>query len=121
MFEKPHQPLASRRRFVLRMAWLALLGAIVDGLVLAAGAAGYHYLEGLDWLDAGVNSSLVMTGNGPIHPPHTAAGKVFAIIDALLGVILFAVVIGVLLTPVFHRMIHRFHRRNDGAALPEEI
>ena len=42
-----------------------------------------------------LNSALVITGNGPIHLPITLAGKLFTILDALLGVVLFVTVIGV--------------------------
>ena len=109
MFEGSHRPLLPRRQFAARMAVFALVAIFVDGIVLAVGAIGYHFLEDIDWLDAGVNSALVMTGNGPSHQPHTPGGKLFTILDALFGVILFAAVIGVLLIPVFHRMIHAFH------------
>lgn len=111
MFEGPQQPLLSRHRFAVRMAAFALAAILVDGLVLAAGMIGFHFLEDLDWLDAGVNAALVMTGNGPIHQPRTTGGKLFTIVDALFGVVLFAAVIGVLLVPVFHRMLHAFHIR----------
>ncbi len=97
------------------MAAFALWAVLVDGLALAAGAVGYHFLEDLDWLDAGLNAALVMTGNGPVHPPHTAGGKLFTMLDALFGVILFAAVMGALLVPVFHRMLHTFHRRGASA------
>ena len=111
MFEEAHRPLLSPRQFAIRMALFVIVAVCVDGVGLAVGAIGYHFLEGLEWLDASLNAALVMTGNGPIHPPHTAAGKLFSISYAMLGVILFAAVIGVLLTPVFHRMLHGFHRR----------
>lgn len=109
MLEPAHRPLLPPHRFAVRMLVFAITATTVNAMTLAAGAIGYHYLEGLDWLDASVNAAMVMTGNGPVHPPHTPAGKVFAILDALLGVTLFVIVIGVLLTPVFHRVLHAFH------------
>jgi hypothetical protein len=112
MFEYSERPLLSRPRFLTRMFWFAVAAIIVDGIALAAGAIGYHFLEGLDWLDATLNAALVMTGNGPAHSATTTGGKLFTILDALLGVMLFAAVIGVLLTPVFHRLLHKFHRGN---------
>jgi Ca2+/H+ antiporter len=112
MFEAVHLPLLSRRRFVARMATFLLAALIVDGVALAAGAVGYHFLDGLSWLDASLNATSVMTGNGPLHPPHTADGKLYTLFDALLGVIVFVAVIGVILTPMFHRILHGFHRRH---------
>jgi Ion channel len=120
MFEGPARPLLSRHQFAVRMGAFTLAAIAVDGLALAVGAIGYHYLEGVDWLDAGLDAALVMTGNGPIHHPQTPAGKLFTILDALLGVILFAAVIGVLLIPVLHRMLHAFHRRHEGDSEHDE-
>ena len=98
-----------------------LAALFVDGVALAAGVIGYHFLEGLDWLDASLNAALVMTGNGPGHPPRTLGGKLFTIFDALLGVIVFVAVIGVLLTPVFHRILHGFHRlHRDNSEIREQ-
>ncbi len=108
-YERRHQPLASRSSFVGRMA-LAVASAVgVDLLALTIGAVGFHLTEGLGWLDGFLDASLVMTGNGPLVPVHSAAGKVFTIADALVGGLAFIVVAGVLLTPVFHRVLHRFH------------
>ena len=118
MFEGPHQPLLSRRLFAARMAAFALAAIMVDGLALAVGAIGYYCLEGLDWLDALLNAALVMTGNGPVHQPQTPAGKLFTTMDALFSVILFAAVMGVLLIPVFHRMLHAFHSQHGRETLP---
>jgi uncharacterized membrane protein len=112
MFEESHRPLLSPSRFAVRMMGFMIVAVCVDGVGLAIGAIGYHFLEWLEWLDASLNAALVMTGNEPIHAPHIAAGKLFSISYAMMGVILFAAVIGVLLTPVFHRMLHGFHNRS---------
>ncbi|WP_020465583.1 ion channel [Singulisphaera acidiphila] len=92
---------------------IVLTAVFVDGVALALGAIGYRALDGLDWLDASLNAALVMTGNGPVHALRTPGSKLFTVVYALLGVILFAAVIGVLLTPVLHRMLHgfEFHHR----------
>jgi Ion channel len=113
MFEPAHRPLLSRRRFAARIAIFLSVAVCIDGVALAVGTIGFHLLEDLDWLDASLDSALVITGNGPIHPPHTPSGKLFSIFYALLGVVLYAAVIGVLLTPVFHRMLHAFHSRRE--------
>jgi len=120
MFEGPHRPLQSRRLFAIRMTGFLIVAVCVDSIGLAVGAVGYHFLENLQWLDATLNAALVMTGNGPVDPPHTEAGKLFSIFFAMLGVILFAAVIGVLLTPVFHRMLHAFHSRRAELLLENE-
>src|SRR5664279_2885945 len=108
MLERDHPHIMSRRRFAARMTSFVLTAVFVDGVALALGAIGYHELDGLDWIDASLNAALVMTGNGPVHAPRTPGSKLFIVVYALLGVILFAAVIGVLLTPVLHRMLHGF-------------
>ena len=112
MFEGPLRPPLSRRRFAVRMAVFVLAAIIADGIAVAVGAVGFHFTEGLGWLDACLNAALVMTGNGPSHPPLTRAGKIFTIFDALFGVILFGAVIGALLVPIFHRTLHVFQSQS---------
>jgi hypothetical protein len=112
MFERFYQQMLSHRRFETHVAMLVLAAVIVDGAALAAGAVGYHYLEGIDWLDAGLDAALVVTGNCPAHPLRTPGGKLFTIFYALVGVNLFVVVIGVLLTPIIHRMLRVFGDRH---------
>ena len=112
MFEPFGHPNFASRRFATRMALFLLIAAIIDSIVLVAGAAGYYFIEGDGWLDAMVNSALVMTGNGPAHPAKTSAGKMFMIGNAVVGVVVFAAVITVLLIPIFHRVLHVFHSQH---------
>lgn len=106
MFESRQDPLIPRRRFYHRMVKFLLAALAVDAFAVAVGAVGYHFIGGLPWLDATLNSALVITGNGPIGAIHSAAGKVFTALDALLGGVTFIVVAAVLLSPVIHRMLH---------------
>jgi hypothetical protein len=76
-------PASLRRRLLARLARNA---AIVTGLIaaaLAVGAAGYHWLDGLPWLDAALNVAMILTGIGPVSPWTNPAAKVFAIAYAL--------------------------------------
>lgn len=110
MLKSPRHIHSPRLRFLYRIA-LFLGGAVlVDGIALVAGAVGFHYLEGLGWMDACLNASLVVTGNGPVDRPVTFGGKLFVTLYAILGVILFAAVIGAFLTPVFQRALYGLHR-----------
>lgn len=113
MYERRHEPLLPRAEFILRMLnhlWAAI--AIV-ALALFIGIAGYHYLEGLGWVDAILNSSMILGGMGPVDPIKTTAGKLFASAYALFSGIVFLVIVGVLFAPVFHRFLHRFHLEFD--------
>lgn len=80
---------------------------------LGIGVLGYHGTEGLPWLDALVNASMILGGMGPVNELHTNAGKLFASAYALFSGLVFVVAMGVLFVPVFHRFLHRFHIGTD--------
>ena len=109
MYEHRDEALLSPGQFLRR---LATHGGIALGLVvtsLGIGMLGYHVFEGLSWLDALVNASMLLGGMGPVDPLHTVAGKLFASFYALYSGLIFLIVAGVLVVPVFHRIIHHFH------------
>jgi hypothetical protein len=70
---------------------------------------GYHVFGSLHWIDALLNASMILTGMGPVDPMQTVAGKLFASCYALFSGIVFITTAGVLLAPVVHRVLHRFH------------
>jgi hypothetical protein len=109
MVMRAAKPLAPRREYVSRIVRGFAIGGTVVGAGLAIGAAGYHVFEGLPWLDATLNASMLLAGEGPLAPPHTTGGKVFATVYALFSGVIFVTAIGVLLAPVVHRFLHRFH------------
>jgi hypothetical protein len=87
--------------------------AVIAGS-LAIGILGYRYFEGMEWIDAFLNAAMLLGGMGPVDPKlQTDAGKLFAGIYALYAGMVVLVVAGVLLAPVFHRFIHRFHLEED--------
>ena len=113
--EPPHDPhrLAHHRRHV-REAEAALrrnvsLAGAAVAFSLALGAAGYHLLGGLDWLDAVVNAAMILTGMGPVDRMESAAGKLFAAAYALFSGVFFLSLVALLLPPLFRRGLHRFH------------
>jgi hypothetical protein len=109
MYEHRNESLLPLHDFLRR---LATHGGIALGLIaisLGIGMAGYHFLEGLSWLDALVNASMLLGGMGPVNPLQTDAGKLFASFYALYSGLIFLVVAGVLFVPVFHRLLHHFH------------
>lgn len=77
------------------------------------GVLGYHYLEGMLWIDALVNASMLLGGMGPVDALHTVGGKLFASFYALYSGIIFLVVVGVIFAPLYHRFLHRFHLEMD--------
>lgn len=108
-FEHHRQPLASQHAFLQRvLRYLGLSFGIIAGS-LAIGVLGYHFTEGLPWLDALLNASMILGGMGPVDPLHTAAGKWFASFYALFSGMVLLVAVGVLIAPVVHRFLHRLH------------
>jgi hypothetical protein len=113
MFEHRQQPLLSPREFLFRQLiyFLIALGIITGSLVL--GVLGYHFLENLSWIDSLVNASMILGGMGPVNELHTNAGKLFASFYALYSGIVFLVSVGVILAPLYHRFLHRFHLETE--------
>ncbi len=115
MFEHRRQPLLTPREFITRQLvfLLAAMGIIAGSLVL--GILGYHIFEGLSWIDSLVNAAMLLGGMGPVNELHTTAGKLFASFYALYSGIVFLVSVGVILAPLYHRFLHRFHLEMDEA------
>ena len=109
MFEHHKQPLASRSEFTKRMLGFSALAAGILLFSLGIGVLGYHFLERLSWLDSLLNASMLLGGMGPLAPLTTTAGKLFASFYALFAGMVFLVAVGVMVTPVFHRILHHFH------------
>jgi hypothetical protein len=79
------------------------------GTCLAIGVAGYHFIEGLPWIDALLNASMILSGMGPVNPLTTTCGKLFASCYALLSGVAFISTMGIVLAAPLHRLMHRFH------------
>lgn len=109
MYESRYQPPLTRRRFAVRLGLhLASALALLLGS-LALGIVGYTRFERLPLLDALLNSAMLLGGMGPVNPPVTSGGKVFASLYALYAGLVFIVTAALLLTPIVHRLLHRFH------------
>jgi hypothetical protein len=89
------------RHFFLGMA--LLLGSA--GL----GTLGYHFVGELRWLDAFLNASMILTGMGPVDKMEKDPGKWFAAFYALYSGVVFLGVMGILIAPWVHRLLHHFH------------
>ena len=75
---------------------------------------GYHLAEGMDWVDSFVNAAMILSGMGPIGELKSTGGKVFAGCYALYSGLVLVLASGVVLAPVVHRMLHRFHVEDGG-------
>lgn len=109
MYEHRTDRLLPKPDYHRRVARQGLLGLALALVALAVGVIGYHLLEGLSWLDALVNASMILGGMGPVNELHTDGGKIFASAYALFSGAGFLVIVAIVMAPVFHRFLHRFH------------
>lgn len=109
MYESKRQSPITQANFIRRLfrqlAWVFILLAFS----LLIGMAGYVRFEGLSWVDAFLNASMLLGGMGPVNPPQSFAGKLFAGLFALYAGLVFIVAAALLFTPLLHRLLHHFH------------
>ena len=113
MYEPIIQPPITPDRFVIRMLRHAALALTLLLVSIIIGMGGYEYFEALSWRSAFLNSAMLLGGMGPVDAPHTDGGKLFAGIYALYAGLVFIVVAGLILAPLVHRIMHKFHWAQD--------
>jgi len=109
MFEHKTEKLVPLPTFFRRIALSLLLTLAVLGVALSVGVLGYHGIAGLPWIDSILNASMILTGMGPVAPMTTTPAKLFASAYAMFSGVVFLSSIGLLLAPLFHRILHKFH------------
>ena len=91
---------------------LAASGLLVL-LSLGVGTLGYHHVAGLGWIDALYNAAMILTGMGPVAPMPNNAAKLFASAYALFSGVVFVTAAGIMVSPLFRRVLHHFHLDRD--------
>ena len=109
MFERRHEKLAPVPVFIKRMAMSVAMALLMIAVCLFIGIAGYHWLAGLEWIDSLLEASMILGGMGPVKELHSSSAKVFASMYALFSGLVFIGIMGVVLGPLAHRMMHKFH------------
>ncbi len=109
MLEHHSKPLRPRNEYYSRLFLNFLWGGVIIFFSLILGTLGYHFTEHLGWIDAFLNASMILTGMGPVNPMVTTLGKLFASFYALFSGVVFLTTIAFVLTPVAHRLLHKFH------------
>jgi hypothetical protein len=109
VLERKGQKLAPFSVFAQRFAVAVGAACGIIAIVLFMGIAGYHWLGGLDWLDSLLEASMILGGMGPVNPVKTTAAKIFSSGYALFSGLVFIGIMGIVLTPVVHRLLHKFH------------
>jgi len=98
-----------RRRFYHRFLDALFLAGSVIGVSLLLGILGYHFVARFNWIDSLLDASMNLSGMGPVKNLNSDAAKVFASCYALFSGVVFISATGILLAPMFHRALHRFH------------
>jgi len=96
------------------MARSAAVAAVVVLAWLTVGVLGYHFIAELAWIDALLNASMIMSGMGPVHPLRADGAKLFASAYAITSGVMFLSTWAILVAPVLHRLMHRFHAKHEG-------
>lgn len=103
-----------RRRFAphpdyyRQAASCAAVGGVLYLITLLIGTISFYVFEGLNWLDAAVNSTMLMSQLGQITTIQSTAMKVFLLVYAPFASIGFFGGIGVLIYPWIDLVVRHF-------------
>lgn len=105
--------LLPRREFARRLGYSLGAGGVLIAFSLSIGMAGYHWLGGLPWIDAFLDAAMILSGMGPLSQLQGDAAKIFAGCYAIYCGIALISTAGIMLAPVIHRYLHKFHLEDD--------
>ena len=114
-WEHHTEPLAPSHVFAGRMARQILLVAAIVGVALVVGTIGYMIVsrgnENLDLVDSFLEASMLLSGAGPLYTERNSSDtlKLFSSLYALFGTLIVVSSVGILASPIVHRVLHRLH------------
>ena len=108
-YERLSDPMAPPAVYYARLRRSIATGFAMVAISLGIGALGYHGFEGMPWIDAFLNASMILGGMGPVDTLTSTGGKLFATVYALYSGLVLLITAGVIITPALHRLLHRFH------------
>lgn len=113
-FERRHEPLAPAHVFRRRMIHSASVMLLLISISLVIGMAGYHEFARIEsWVDCLYNAAMILGGMGPVAEMPDDRAKIFASVYAIYSGVVLLASVGVLISPVLHRILHRFHIETD--------
>ena len=110
-FEHHRQPLAPHPVFLRRVLLHFGMALGILGITLTIGITGYTQIGHLPWPEAVVESAMLMGGMGPVYGQelHNIPAQLFSAAYALFCGLVLIALFGIILAPVFHRILHRLH------------
>jgi hypothetical protein len=109
VYERRADELAPRAVYLQRLLGSLGIALAVILIALAIGIAGYHFIAGFNWIDSLLEASMILGGMGPVNQLTNDSAKVFASIYALFSGLVVLALMGIMLAPVVHRVMHKFH------------
>jgi len=109
MYEHRAHHLLAWPAFLRRAFRHVLLALAILGCAVGIGTLGYRTVGRLPWVDAFLNGSMILSGMGPVDRMEGTPAKLFAAFYALFSGLVFIGVVGVVLAPWLHRMMHWLH------------
>jgi hypothetical protein len=116
MTNKPPQHVSKqlRSRLIAHLRTNLLVASVILAVSLAIGMLGYRQFAGLEWIDAFLNASMLLSGMGPMSPMTNDSSKLFAGVYALYCGVVFVATVGLALSPVLSHAMRRFHLTENG-------
>jgi ABC-type transport system involved in cytochrome bd biosynthesis fused ATPase/permease subunit len=113
-FERRTDKLAPLSVYVQRIIAAVAIAILLMLVALSVGMAGYHLIAGFDFVDSLLEASMILGGMGPVRELPNQSAKIFASIYALFSGVFFIALMGIILAPVAHRVLHKFHLDGKG-------
>jgi hypothetical protein len=113
-FERRTDKLAPFSIYVQRILASLMLALALMLIALVVGIFGYHSIAGFNFVDSLLEAAMILGGMGPVRELPNDGAKVFASIYALFSGVIFIALMGIILSPIAHRVMHKFHIDEDG-------
>lgn len=113
MYESMSEELAPLPVFYWRLFRHLLFAMLILGVCLGIGVMGYHFSDGIPWIDSLHNASMILSGMGPVVQIQSVAGKLFSSFYALFSGVAFITNIGIIFAPAAHRLFHMLQLEED--------
>ena len=112
-YDPTNKPLLPAKKFYKRLLDNFLIALLLILISLSIGIGGYMFYAKLNFVDAMLNASMILGGMGPVDNMPNDASKYFSSFYALFSGITFLSTVVVLIAPIVHRVMHKFHLETE--------